>query len=128
MDREMARLCLDCEEIFEGNSRCPKCGSEAWYPIMGWIRPTSEAQEPSSFFWRQVVRRSCSDHSHEYFLASSSVEYSLFRQTAIPQQDFHRIGTRAYGERKYDYKCSGPLKCWLESLREAPTVSDNGFF
>jgi hypothetical protein len=44
MDLRIARLCLDCEEIFEGKSRCPRCGSETWYPIMGWIRPMSEAE------------------------------------------------------------------------------------
>ena len=50
MTLKMARLCLDCEEIFEGKSRCPRCDSETWYPIMGWIRPMSEAD-------RRVVRR-----------------------------------------------------------------------
>jgi len=44
MDLRMARLCLDCEEIFEGKSRCPRCGKESWHPIMGWIRPLSEAE------------------------------------------------------------------------------------
>jgi hypothetical protein len=44
MDLSMARLCLDCEEIFEDKSRCPRCGSETWHPIMGWIRPMSEAE------------------------------------------------------------------------------------
>ena len=50
MDLGMARLCLDCEEIFEGKTRCPRCDSETWHPIMGWIRPMSEAD-------RRVVRR-----------------------------------------------------------------------
>jgi len=50
MTLKMARLCLDCEEIFEGKSRCPRCGSETWHPIMGWIRPMGEAS-------RRVVRR-----------------------------------------------------------------------
>ena len=50
MDLKMARLCLDCEEIFEGKPRCPRCDSETWHPIMGWIRPMSEAD-------RRVVRR-----------------------------------------------------------------------
>ena len=50
MTLKMARLCLDCEEIFEGKSRCPRCDSETWHPIMGWIRPMSEAK-------REVVRR-----------------------------------------------------------------------
>jgi len=49
MDLRMARLCLDCEEIFEGKPRCPKCDSESWHPIMAWIRPMSEAG-------RRVVR------------------------------------------------------------------------
>ena len=44
MDLKMARLCLDCEEIFEGKTRCPRCDSESWHPIMGWIRPMSEAE------------------------------------------------------------------------------------
>jgi hypothetical protein len=44
MDLKRARLCLDCEEIFEGKSRCPKCDSDTWHPIMGWIRPMSEAE------------------------------------------------------------------------------------
>jgi len=43
MTLKMARLCLDCEEIFEGKTICPRCGSETWYPIMGWIRPMGEA-------------------------------------------------------------------------------------
>ena len=50
MDLKMARLCLDCEEIFEGKSRCPRCDSETWHPIMGWLRPMSEAE-------KRVVRR-----------------------------------------------------------------------
>jgi len=50
MDLKMARLCLDCEEIFEGKLRCPRCDSECWHPIMNWIRPMSEAD-------RKVVRR-----------------------------------------------------------------------
>ena len=50
MDLKMARLCLDCEEIFEGRPRCPRCDSESWHPIMGWIRPMSEAE-------KRVVRR-----------------------------------------------------------------------
>lgn len=50
MDLKSARLCLDCEEIFEDRPRCPRCDSESWHPIMGWIRPIDEAT-------RRVVRR-----------------------------------------------------------------------
>jgi hypothetical protein len=44
MDLGIARLCLDCEEIFEGKSRCPRSDSKTWHPIMGWIRPMGEAE------------------------------------------------------------------------------------
>jgi hypothetical protein len=42
MDLGMARLCLDCEEIFEGKPRCPRCESESWHPILRWIKPMGE--------------------------------------------------------------------------------------
>jgi len=54
MDLRMARLCLDCEEIFEVNARCPKCGSGFWHPIMRWIRPLGEA-EKRVFKWKDVL-------------------------------------------------------------------------
>ena len=47
---ENARFCIDCEEIFEASTSCPKCGSEVWHPIMNWIRPMSEAER------RRVVK------------------------------------------------------------------------
>ncbi len=50
MELGSARFCLDCEEIFDGAERCPKCGSEVWHPIMNWIRPMSEAER------RRVVK------------------------------------------------------------------------
>jgi hypothetical protein len=50
MDLKSARFCLDCEEIFDDKPGCPKCASEFWYPLMGWLRPMSEAER------RKVVR------------------------------------------------------------------------
>ncbi len=61
MDLRMARLCLDCEEIFEDKSRCPRCSSETWHPIMGWIRPMSEA-ETRVTMRNNAVAPSKSDH------------------------------------------------------------------
>jgi hypothetical protein len=49
MDLKSARFCLDCEEIFEDKSACPRCAGEFWYPIMGWIRPMSEAERRKVF-------------------------------------------------------------------------------
>lgn len=34
-----ARLCLDCEAIFEG-PQCPGCTSESYIPVSRWIRPS----------------------------------------------------------------------------------------
>jgi hypothetical protein len=54
MELGSARFCLDCEEIFEGAKRCPKCGSEVWHPIMSWIRPMSEAERRTVVKLRDV--------------------------------------------------------------------------
>jgi hypothetical protein len=71
MDLRMARLCLDCEEIFEGKPRCPKCDSETWYPIMGWIRPISEAEI-------RVVRK-----KQDILLLASTRQRELLTGTAL---------------------------------------------
>ncbi len=34
-----AKLCLDCEAIFQG-PRCPACTSESFVPVTRWIRPS----------------------------------------------------------------------------------------
>ncbi len=54
MDLRMARLCLDCEEVFEVKARCPRCGSGSWLPIMGWIRPIREV-ERRFVLWKDVL-------------------------------------------------------------------------
>jgi hypothetical protein len=40
-----AKLCLDCEVIFEG-LRCPACTSESYVPVTRWIRPTERLERP----------------------------------------------------------------------------------
>jgi hypothetical protein len=42
LDLRRARLCLDCESIFEG-PQCPACTSETFVPLTRWIRPTERA-------------------------------------------------------------------------------------
>jgi hypothetical protein len=39
IDLRRARLCLDCEMIFDA-PRCPACTSESFVPITRWIQPT----------------------------------------------------------------------------------------
>ena len=38
IDLRKARLCLDCEMIFEG-PQCPACTSQSFVPVTRWIRP-----------------------------------------------------------------------------------------
>jgi len=33
-----ARLCLDCDTIFE-EAQCPSCSSESYFPVSRWVRP-----------------------------------------------------------------------------------------
>ena len=32
-----AKVCLDCEELFEVAQSCPRCGSTSWWYISRWI-------------------------------------------------------------------------------------------
>jgi len=43
MDLNTAKLCLDCEEVFESALRCPRCGSESCHPLRQWVKPLGEA-------------------------------------------------------------------------------------
>ena len=41
MKLDVARLCLDCEEVHE-RQHCPSCGSEAFAFLTRWIEPAAE--------------------------------------------------------------------------------------
>ncbi len=43
VDLRRARLCLDCEMVFEG-PRCPACASESFVPLTRWIRPAERVE------------------------------------------------------------------------------------
>jgi hypothetical protein len=44
---EEALFCLDCELIFAGTARCPRCGDEVVWPLAQWLsRPP--AAEPAT--------------------------------------------------------------------------------
>ena len=45
VDLRRARLCLDCEVIFEG-PQCPACTSQSFVPVTRWIRPTEQRETP----------------------------------------------------------------------------------
>lgn len=37
MKIEEAKICLDCDEIYEGSSLCPNCGGRIGWPLREWI-------------------------------------------------------------------------------------------
>ena len=37
MKIEEAKICLDCDEIYEGNSYCPNCSGRIGWPLKQWI-------------------------------------------------------------------------------------------
>ena len=45
MKLEDAALCLDCDEVFEGQERCPKCGSAFWRYLALWLKQLEESGE-----------------------------------------------------------------------------------
>jgi hypothetical protein len=44
---ERALFCLECELIFAGTASCPRCTSEAVWPLAEWIHPTRPAETVS---------------------------------------------------------------------------------
>lgn len=45
MQLRIARLCLDCEEIHDGQT-CPVCGSESFAYISRWVPAPERRQKP----------------------------------------------------------------------------------
>lgn len=39
MQLRTAKLCIDCEEIFQREDRCPKCGGSEWKWLSHWLVP-----------------------------------------------------------------------------------------
>ena len=37
MKIEEAKICLDCDEIYEGSALCPNCGGRIGWPLKEWI-------------------------------------------------------------------------------------------
>lgn len=33
----MAKICLDCEELFDCGEHCPRCGSPSWWYLRNWL-------------------------------------------------------------------------------------------
>lgn len=43
MDLAKVKLCVDCEEMWEGNEQqCPRCASKSWAWLSKWVPPMSE--------------------------------------------------------------------------------------
>jgi hypothetical protein len=61
MQLHTARLCLDCQEVHEGQT-CPVCGSESFAYISRWIpaperrvKPRPTAEPPEAETYRQLL-------------------------------------------------------------------------
>jgi hypothetical protein len=61
MQLHTARLCLDCQEVHEGQT-CPVCGSESFAYISRWIpaperrsKPRPAASSPEAETYRQLL-------------------------------------------------------------------------
>jgi hypothetical protein len=54
MKLDVARLCLDCEEVHE-HQVCPHCGSEAFAFLTRWVQPTSEVRLKAQLTTRETT-------------------------------------------------------------------------
>ena len=48
MKLKEARICIDCDEVFEGWA-CPKCGSEQVVYLNAWLLPPEEKERYFGF-------------------------------------------------------------------------------
>jgi hypothetical protein len=44
MTLEEERFCVECELMFAGTFRCPRCGGEVVWPLAQWFSRTPAAQ------------------------------------------------------------------------------------
>lgn len=42
MKLSTARLCMDCNEVFQGSGNCPACGYPATVALMPWVDTPAE--------------------------------------------------------------------------------------
>jgi hypothetical protein len=54
MKLDVARLCLDCEEVHE-HQVCPLCGSEAFAFLTRWVQPTSDVRLKAQVTTRETT-------------------------------------------------------------------------
>jgi RNA polymerase subunit RPABC4/transcription elongation factor Spt4 len=49
-----AKLCMDCDGIFEAGDTCPKCGSMTWEHLRNWVEPFS-VRKSDRAAWRIIT-------------------------------------------------------------------------
>ena len=69
MQLHVARLCLDCQEVHDGQT-CPICSSESFAYISRWIpaperrlKPRPAEPAPQAEMYRQLLASDRSDHA-----------------------------------------------------------------
>ena len=74
---QSARLCLDCETVFE-EARCPRCDSESFFPLSRWVRP---AMASDSATLRKTAKRA------SFVLLGSGLAYTAWKLLLKPNPD-----------------------------------------
>ena len=79
---ENARLCLDCETVFD-EPRCPSCSSESFFPLSRWVRPhtLSANSEHTTSPARKAARNT------SLLLVGSGVAYALWKLLRSPDKN-----------------------------------------
>ena len=54
MKLKEARICIDCDEVFEGRC-CPMCGSEQVVYLNAWLLPPDEKVRYFGFLGKEVL-------------------------------------------------------------------------
>jgi hypothetical protein len=86
MQLRVARLCLDCEELFVGD-KCPVCASDRFAFLTTWL-PVEERRK-----WRRPAPKPLD--SEQGLLPSVKRMFSKWMGEEVPEPEERRIRTRA---------------------------------
>lgn len=54
MKLKEAKICIDCDEVFEGRNACPKCGREQVVFLNAWLLPPVEKEKYFGFLGQAI--------------------------------------------------------------------------
>jgi hypothetical protein len=77
---ENARLCLDCDTVFD-EPRCPSCDSESYFPLSRWVRPAAPPPRPPGSRMMSKKARNTS-----LVLGGAGLAYAVWRFLSTPEK------------------------------------------